>query len=206
MSSLPSSFQEGFEEAYRGHAPWEIGKPQAPFLMAASQIRGPVLDAGCGAGNTSIFLARLGLQVTGIDFVEAAIRQGKEKAERLQLQIDFQVKDAMTLQSWDRRFASVVDSGLYHIYPTGHRQIYIQGLAQVLEPGGKLFLLCFRDDEHSPRGGVPQDDLRADFAQGWSIESIEEVRGEINPAFLAEKPDAFPDGGPKMWFAVIRKL
>lgn len=206
MSTLPPSFQESFEEAYRGNAPWEIGKPQAPFLLAASQIRGPVLDAGCGTGNTSIFLARLGLQVTGIDFVEAAIRQAREKAEKRSLEIDFQVKDAMTLGTWDRRFASVIDSGLYHIYKPGNRQIYLQGLAQVLEPGGRLFLLCFTEGEHSPGGGISKAELYTDFGQGWQMESLEMIRGEINPAFLAEQPDAFPDGGPKMWFAVVRKL
>ncbi len=53
---------------------------------------------------------------------------------------------------------------------------------------------------------MSKDDLYRDFVQGWQIESIEMVRGEINPAFIAEHPGAFPEGGPKMWFAIIRKL
>jgi hypothetical protein len=43
------------------------------------------------------------------------------------------------------------------------------------------------------------------FADGWNVESVELVRGEVNPAFTAEFPDAFPEGGPKGWFAIIRR-
>lgn len=206
MSALPSNFQRGFTEIYTGNPPWDIGRPQAPFIAVAGQIKGPILDAGCGTGNTSIFLAARGLEVTGIDFVEEAIRQAREKAAQRGLRIDFQVKDAMTLPAWDKRFSSVIDSGLYHIYETVNRQAYVRGLSHVLEPGGRLFLLSFTDDEPSAQGGVSKEDLYADFAQGWQIESLETVRGEINPAFIAEHPDAFPDDGPKMWFAIIRKL
>lgn len=206
MSTLPSNFREGFTEIYTGNPPWDIGRPQAPFIAVAEQIKAPVLDAGCGTGNTSIFLAGRGLEVTGIDFVEEAIRQAREKAAQRGLQIDFEVKDAMTLLAWDKHFASVIDSGLYHIYEVGNRQAYVQGLAHVLQPGGRLFLLSFTDDEPSAQGGVSKDDLYIDFADGWQIESIEEVRGEINPAFITEHPEAFPEGGPKMWFAIVRKL
>jgi hypothetical protein len=34
---------------------------------------------------------------------------------------------------------------------------------------------------------------------------VDLVRGEVSPAFAAEHPDAFPEGGPKGWFAVIRR-
>lgn len=206
MTTLPSNFREGFTEIYTGNPPWDIGKPQAPFIAVADQIEGPVLDAGCGTGNTSVFLASRGLAVTGIDFVEEAIRQAREKARQRGLQIGFEVKDAMTLPAWDRRFASVIDSGLYHIYEVANRRAYIRGLAHVLQSGGRLYLLSFTDDEPSAQGGVSKDDLSADFADGWKIESIEAVRGEINPAFMTEHPGAFPEGGPKMWFAIIRKL
>jgi hypothetical protein len=43
-----------FESAYAGQAPWDIGKPQKPFVNVADQITGSVLDAGCGTGDTAL--------------------------------------------------------------------------------------------------------------------------------------------------------
>ena len=44
-----------FESAYAGQAPWDIGKPQKPFLDVAEQITGSVLDAGCGSVASVMF-------------------------------------------------------------------------------------------------------------------------------------------------------
>jgi hypothetical protein len=48
-------------------------------------------------------------EVTGIDFVDEAIRMARRKAAERGLTIEFQVKDAMTLEDWDKRFATVID-------------------------------------------------------------------------------------------------
>src|ERR1035437_9183076 len=92
-----SSAQVGFTKNYaNGNPPWEIGKPQPPFVEHADQVISPVLDCGCGTGNTSLFFAARGLKVTGIDFVEEAIKQAQVKAEQENLSVEFLVKDAMT--------------------------------------------------------------------------------------------------------------
>src|SRR5262245_32824865 len=105
-----------FADHYAGKAPWDIGKPQQPFVTAADQVTSPLLDAGCGTGDTALFFAARGLRVTGIDFVEEAIRRARAKAAERGLTVEFLVKDAMTLADWDERFASVVDSGLFHVF------------------------------------------------------------------------------------------
>jgi 2-polyprenyl-3-methyl-5-hydroxy-6-metoxy-1,4-benzoquinol methylase len=72
--------------------PWDIGKPQKPFLDAADQITGSILDAGCGTGDTALFFAGRGCTVTGIDFVEEAIRRAKRKAAERGLTVTFLVR------------------------------------------------------------------------------------------------------------------
>jgi hypothetical protein len=109
----------------------------------------------------------------------------------------------MTLGDWDERFASVIDSGLFHIYAGDEQRRYVQGLAHVIQLGGRLFLFTFT--EEAPEGGVSRQQLYDIFADGWEVESVELVRGEVSPAFTAEFPEAFPEGGPKGWFAVIRR-
>jgi SAM-dependent methyltransferase len=151
-----ASAQEGFTEQYNGNPPWDIGKPQPPFVAVADQIVSPVLDAGCGTGGTSLFFAARGDEVTGIDFVEEAIRRAQAKADECDLDVEFLIKDAITLGAWERRFASIIDSGLFHIYTGEERQCYVQGLSHVLQPGGRLFLFSFNDDPAWPGGwGVP---------------------------------------------------
>ena len=71
-----------FEKAYAGKAPWDIGKPQAPFVAVADRVTGPVLDSGCGTGDTALFFAARGLRVTGIDLVDEAIRRAPGQGGR----------------------------------------------------------------------------------------------------------------------------
>lgn len=196
---------EGFTQMYAGNPPWDTGKPKSPFVAVAEQITGPLLDAGCGTGDTALFFAARGEQVIGIDFVEEAIRRARAKAGERGLAVEFLCKDVMTLVDWDQRFASVIDSGLFHIYHGEERQRYVRGLAQVLQPGGRLFLLSFMED--APEGGVSREQLLEVFADGWACESLKAVhlgRGELSEAFQAEFPEAFPTG-VQMWFAIIRR-
>jgi SAM-dependent methyltransferase len=206
MQKQPTSALEGFTEEYMGDPPWEIGRPQPPFVAVADRVVGPLLDCGCGTGNTALFFAARGVEVTGIDFVEEALRRARAKADERGLSVEFLRKDAMTLADWERRFATVIDSGLLHIYSGDERQRYVAGLAKVLKPGGRLFLFCFSDEEPgAPGGGVSIKDLNTVFSRCWEIESVETVRGELNPAFTAEQPDAFSKGGPLGRFAIIRR-
>ena len=194
----------GFEGSYAGEAPpWDIGKPQRPFAAIGDRLTSPVLDAGCGTGDTALFFAARGCRVTGIDFAKAAIRRARAKATEQKLDVEFLVKDALTLDDWDVQFSTVLDSGLFHTLSDDDRRRYVQGLAHVLEPRGQLFLMCFSDEEPGTEGPrrVSQQELRNAFAQGWNIESIDAVRVEVNPPFK----ELFSDGGPKAWFAIIRR-
>ena len=193
-----------FEEIYAGDVPWEIGKPQQPFAAIADRVTSPVLDAGCGTGDTALFFAARGCRVSGIDFIEEAIRRARAKAAERELDAEFLVKDAVTLADWDARFSTVLDSGLFHILSDDDRRRYVEGLAHVLESGGQLFLMCFSDQEPGTEGPrrVSQQELRNVFDQGWDIESIDAVRVEVNPAVKEAK---FSEGGPKAWFAIIRR-
>src|SRR5215468_2652131 len=136
-----------FENFYAGLAPWDIGKPQGAFAAIADRVTSPVLDAGCGTGEHALFLAARGLRVTGIDFVPEAIRRARRKAAERGLPVEFLVKDATTLADWGERFASGIDCGLFHVLSDADRRRYVDGLAQVLEPGGRRFLMCFSDAE-----------------------------------------------------------
>jgi SAM-dependent methyltransferase len=193
-----------FESAYAGQAPWDIGRPQKAFLNVADQITGSVLDAGCGTGENALFFASRGHKVTGIDFLEEPIQRAKREATERGLSATFFVMDALALKDLPEPFDCVIDSGLFHVFSDEHRRRYVEGLATVLNPGGRLFLLCFSDEEPGAQGPrrVSKKDLRDAFAQGWKIESVEPSRFEVRPDL---KDLTFSEGGPKAWFAVVRR-
>jgi cyclopropane fatty-acyl-phospholipid synthase-like methyltransferase len=193
-----------FEGLYAGPAPWDIGKPQPRFLAVGGQVKSPVLDAGCGTGENALFLAGRGHRVVGIDFVEEAIRRARAKAAARGLAVEFLVKDALTLGEWGERFASVIDCGLFHCFSDADRQRYVQGLAQALEPGGRLFLMCFSDAEPGTDGPrrVSRQELYDAFADGWEVEAVQPAQCDVHPEFTEMK---FSEGGPKVWFTVVRR-
>jgi len=202
MTTVPD--RTTFEAMYAGQAPWDIGKPQKPFLDVADRITGSLLDAGCGTGDTALYFAGRGCQVTGIDFIEEAIKRARRKSTDQGVPATFLVMDALTLKDWPERFDNVIDSGLFHVFSDEARRPYVEGLAMVLKPGGRLFLLCFSDEEPGTQGPrrVSQKELHDAFARGWVIESIEPVQAEVRPDL---KDLTFSEGGPKAWFAVIRR-
>ncbi len=193
-----------FANLYAAGAPWDIGKPQKVFVNAADRVRGSVLDAGCGTGDTALFFASRGHPVTGIDFLDEPIRQAKRKAAERGLSATFLVKDALTLGDWGERFDSVIDSGLFHVFSDADRKKYVAGLATILKPGGRVFLMCFSDEEPGDQGPrrVSKKDLHDAFAAGWEIEAIEPARIETRPGL---KDLTFSEGGPKAWFAILRR-
>ena len=79
------------------------------------------------------------------------------------------------------------------------------GIATVLKPGGKLFLMCFSDEEPGTEGPrrVSKKELHDAFAQGWSVESIQPTRFETRSDLEGV---SFSEGGPKAWFAVIQRM
>lgn len=169
----------------------------------ADRITGTVLDAGRGTGENALYFAGLGRNVTGIDFIEEAIRRCRRKAAERGLRATFLVKDALTLKGWSERFDNVIDSGLFHVFGDEDRRHYVEGLATVLKPGGRVFLGCVSDEEPGAQGPrrVSREELHAAFAQGWSIESIEPTRAEVQP----ELKDVFSEGGPNAWFMMARR-
>lgn len=94
-------------------------------------------------------------------------------------------------------------TGLFHVLSDVDRRAYVAALLSVTKPGGRLFLMCFSDEEPHDRGPrrIRQDEIRAAFADGWTVESIRPSQFEPNP----QSKETFAEGGPRAWLAVIRR-
>lgn len=95
--------------------------------------RGRALDIACGNGRNTIFLARHGFVVEGIDIAAAGLRTALELARREQLPIRLIQADLENFPLPDRRYDTIVNIRYLH------RPLFA-ALKAALRPGG--LLLC----------------------------------------------------------------
>ncbi|MDQ2692850.1 MAG: class I SAM-dependent methyltransferase [Chloroflexota bacterium] len=185
MSRFGSDPLAFFNAVYNQSPPWDIGtvQPAMAALLRKYPPSGPVLDVGCGSGDLCIYLAQLGYEVTGIDFVEAAITSAQEKANKLPPGVSrlltFQVGDALKPSQLGRGFGAVVDSGFFHLFDGEQCDPYIDELAATLLSSGRYYMHEF--DVEFPVPNMPRqigaDEIRARFTteRGWKIKHIQSV-------------------------------
>jgi cyclopropane fatty-acyl-phospholipid synthase-like methyltransferase len=122
-----------------------------------------------------------GQKVTGIDFLEEPIHRARRKAAERGLTATFLVMNALALKDLPEVFDDVIDSGLFHVFDDDDRQRYVEGLATVVKPGGRLFLLCFSDEEPGTQGPrrVSRKEIKDAFAEGLEcrVHRPDPVRG-----------------------------
>jgi SAM-dependent methyltransferase len=176
-------------------APWDIGRPQSAWIQLADagEIASPVLDSGCGTGEHTLFLASRGLDALGIDVSPTAIRRAREKAAQRGLAAEFQVGDVLAFEALGRQFATIIDSGVFHVFDDRDRARYAKSLAAALQDGGVLHLLAFSEQTPGTEGPrrVTQAELRAAFADGWDVERISPSQIEVRPDYAPEPAHAW---------------
>jgi SAM-dependent methyltransferase len=121
--------------------PWHRNSPDG-FLVEALDLRtrpGKALDLGCGTGVFSVYMAKRGWEVTGLDFMPRAIAMAKERGEREKVRVDWVNADLLEWKS-PQRFDLVLDSGCLHSLIGGDRRRYKARLLDWLEPGADYVL------------------------------------------------------------------
>ncbi len=109
-----------------------------------------VLDLGCGCGWTSIFLARCGFQVTGLDLNAASLEIARRNAQAIGIPVKFINAD---MQSFivDRLFdALVIFDSMHHCL---RERSVLSRAEAALRPGGKI-ILCEQAHSDETRAGI----------------------------------------------------
>ncbi|HKP67815.1 MAG TPA: class I SAM-dependent methyltransferase [Pyrinomonadaceae bacterium] len=157
------------------------------------------LDVACGNGNTAIPAALTGAQVTGIDIAPYLIEQAIARAERANVDIDFDIGDAEAMPYEDGSFDAVIT--MYGAMFAPRPEVTAAELKRVCTPGGMIAMANWTPQgfigemfkttgKHvSPPAGMPSPLLWGDentvadrFAEG--IADLQMVRTKIDFIFL----------------------
>ncbi|MGQ4645988.1 methyltransferase domain-containing protein [Lyngbya aestuarii] len=173
-----------------------------------------VLDVGCGIGGSSRILAKdYGFAVTGITISPQQVQRAQQLTPQ-ELDVQFQVDDAMALSFPDASFDVVwsIEAGPH----MPDKAIFARELMRVIKPGGVLVVADWnqRDDRHQPLN-VWERPVMQQLLDQWShpafasIEGFSElleatgfVEGEVTTADWTEQ--TLPSWLDSIWQGVIR--
>ena len=124
-----------------GKKPVEFVVWASGYLKEKGMSEATVLDAGCGEGRNSIYLAKQGFRVYGIDIASPAVETGKRwvESEGLMEVVDLRVGDVTKLPYEDNFFDAAV--GSYTIEFILEKERYVKEVARVLKSEGLFFML-----------------------------------------------------------------
>ncbi len=105
---------------------------------------GRAVTLGCGVGRESIALARLGFDVTGVDFSPTAIDRARKMADRAGVTVRFVVDDLTDLTEITGTFDLITDFGALSDLKRSKRGLYLQNLLSLSHPNTLYFMFCFR--------------------------------------------------------------
>lgn len=160
----------------REHSKMVERRPPNAYLVAeaAKLPPGRALDAGCGHGAETLWLAGQGWKVTAVDFSAAALAQGRSMADAAGLElaqrIDWLERDLGTWSPESEQYDLVF--ALY-VHVAGSVGAFVQRLASAVAPGGTLLLVGHRPID--PQTGA------ATQAAGQVQVSVEDVTSVLDP-------------------------
>ena len=148
MTAFDRSFWERrWSRVLREHADRVAHRP--PNAHLSSEVRnlrpGLALDAGCGHGSDTLWLAERGWQVTAVDFSATALAHGRSAAEAVGAdvaeRIDWVEGDLATWTPQPGRYGLVA---CLYVHVPGSVEEMVRRIAAGVAPGGTLFLVGHR--------------------------------------------------------------
>jgi cyclopropane fatty-acyl-phospholipid synthase-like methyltransferase len=135
-------------------------------LAVAGRIPpGRAITLGCGVGRETIYLAKKGFDVIGLDFSPTAIQRARGRAKAEGVDIQFVVDDLTNLQHVSGTYDLVMDFGALNDLNQGARDLYMQNVLPLTHPSGKYVMFCFEKM-------LPPDEVTRRFGKDFTIEIL----------------------------------
>jgi len=174
MSSLYERMLARYES---GELPWDDERPPPEVMdLVANRPAGRALDLGCGTGRASIYLAQLGWEVDGVDFIPKALELATDRAQKAGVSPRFHLTSVTDLDFLSGPYDFALDVGCCHALATTELQVYHSQLKRLLRPGGRYLLFARLRDENAPpeedQRGLNEATLKAIFADGFNLDRL----------------------------------
>lgn len=149
--------------------------PSAQLVSVAEELApGRALDAGCGHGAETLWLASRGWEVTAVDFSASALAHGRAMAaalgEDVAARITWVEGDLATWTAPARQFHLVVS---LYVHIAGPVEAAIGKLADAVAMGGRLFMVGHRPVDPATGAATP--------AAGQTQVSVEDAVAHLDP-------------------------
>ena len=171
-----------------GRTGWDLGGPTPVFARLLEQPGAPlppgaILVVGCGKGHDVLLFARHGFDALGVDFAPSAVETGTAAARSAGLaeRARFEQADIFDLpQRYPAHFDYVLERACYCAIDPEDRRRYVDAMAAVLKPGGRLIGQFFLGPQARP--GPPfattLGEIRDFFGAAFEVERLDEPQTE----------------------------
>jgi 2-polyprenyl-3-methyl-5-hydroxy-6-metoxy-1,4-benzoquinol methylase len=149
--------------------------PNAHLVAEVGDLRpGHALDAGCGHGSDTLWLAAHGWQVAAVDFSAAALAHGRSTAEAagppVSERVDWVEADLATWTPQPDQYDLVA---CLYVHIAGPVQEMVRRIGAGVAPGGTLFLVGHRSVDPATGAATP--------AAGQVQVSVETAVASLDP-------------------------
>jgi ubiquinone/menaquinone biosynthesis C-methylase UbiE len=117
------------------------------FASVLGKGRKKVLDVGSGTGFLSVLLARMGHDVTGVDFSREMLARSSAKTKKIGLEIQFLEGDAEAVPLPGQSFDAVVNRWVLWTQP--HPEKAVSEWARLCKRGGTLVIIDSKQGKKS---------------------------------------------------------
>jgi len=179
MNKRTEELYQRLSERYSsGDVPWDDPLPPPEVIEHVVTLpAGRALDLGCGYGRATIYLASLGWDVDGVDFIPAAITGAALRARDAGIYARFHLCQVTDLDFMAGAYDLAIDVGCCHNLGNEDLQKYHDHLRRLIRPNGEFLLFArLKEDSAAPDngpGGIHQAVVESVFSEDFRLDRAE---------------------------------